>query len=69
MTFNEFLDANNLPYIGEIVTTPTGVKAEVKRYVFDAYCDYVAVYIETDNLCGVFEWTFDQIKVCKREEN
>ena len=68
MNFKEFLDVNNLPHIGEIVVTPTGVKATVKRYVFDGYCDYVGVYIETANLCGVFEWTFDQIKVCKREE-
>lgn len=66
MTFVEFLDANNLPHIGEIVTTPIGVKAIVKRYVFDDYCDYVEVYIET---YGVIEWTLDQIKVCKREEN
>ncbi len=65
MTFDEFLNANNLPHVGEIVITPTGVKAEVERYVFDGYCDYVAVYMET---CGVVEWTFDQIKVCKREE-
>ena len=69
MPFGEFLRSNNLPYIGEVVITPTGVKAEVKRYVFDAYCDCVAVYINTADLCGVFEWTFDQIRVCKREEN
>ena len=68
MTFNEFLDANNLPHIGETVITPAGTKAEVKRYVFDDYCNYVEVYIETINFC-VIEWTLDQIKVCKRKEN
>ena len=69
MTFDEFLDTNNLPQVGETVITPSGAKATVKRYVFDSFCDYVAVYIETADLCGVFEWTLDQIKVCKREEN
>lgn len=66
MTFDEFLDKNNLPQIGEVVITPKGDKVEITRYVFDAYGDHVKVRLRA-TFDAVVEWTLDQLKVCKRE--
>ena len=68
MPFGEFLRSNNLPYIGERVRTPKGDRVEVVKYVFDAYDEYVKVRL-IDSYDSVVEWTFDQIRQCKREEN
>lgn len=67
MSFLEFLDANNLPHIGEIVVTPGGLRVEVERYIFDQYDDYVNVRLIDAEDC-VIEWMLDQLKLCKREE-
>lgn len=67
MTFDEFLDKNNLPHIGEIIVTPKGDKVEITRYVFNTYGDYVTVRLLTA-FDTVVEWTLDQLKFCKREE-
>ena len=67
MSFEKFLELNNLPQIGEQVCTPSGHDVEVVRYVFDAYCPYVEVLAPWCNM--EIEWTLDQIKVCKRKEN
>lgn len=68
MPFGEFLRSNNLPYIGEVVKTPKGDRVEVVKYVFDAYDEYVKVRLLDAYEC-VVEWSFDQIRQCKREEN
>ena len=68
MTFDEFLKSNDLPHMGEVVITPTGHKVEVIRYVFDAFDEYVKVRLLTA-FDAVVEWSFDQIKQCKREED
>ena len=67
MSFLEFLDANNLPHIGEIVVTPGGLRVEVERYTFDQYDDYVSVRLIDSEDC-VIEWMLDQLKLCTREE-
>lgn len=66
ITFGQFLDANSLPHIGEIVTTPSGFKVEVVAYVFDKMEDYVKVRCE-DKVYGVFTWHLDQFNDCTWE--
>ena len=67
MPFVAFLDANNLPHIGEIVATPSGLRVEVERYTFDQYDNYVNVRLVDEADC-VIEWMLDQLKLCSREE-
>lgn len=67
MPFVAFLDANNLPHIGEIVATPSGLRVEVERYTFDQYDNYVSVRLVDEEDC-VIEWMLDQLKLCSREE-
>ena len=67
MDFDTFLNENNFPHIGEEVTTPAGDRVKIVKYVFDPFGDYVAVRSVYCN-GSVIEWTFDQIKQCKREE-
>ena len=61
ITFGQFLDANNLPCIGETVITPSGFKVEVVAYVFDEMEDYAKVRCE-DGVNGVFTWYLDQFE-------
>lgn len=67
MAFEEFLRSNNLPCVGERVITPAGDRVEIERYVFDRYDDYVNVRF-IDKTDWVVEWTLDQLKLCRREE-
>ena len=64
ITFREFLDANNLPSIGEIVTTPSGFKVEVVAYIFDEMEDCVWVRCENEM---IITWYFDQFDECTWE--
>ena len=66
ITFGQFLAANGLPLIGEIVTTPSGFEVEVVAYVFDEMEDYVKVRCE-DGVNGVFTWYLDQFEECTWE--
>lgn len=67
MSFEKFLDANNLPHIGEVVITPKGDEVEVIKYVFDAVDECVKVRLLTA-FDAVVEWSFGRIKQCKRKE-
>ena len=64
ITFGQFLDANNLPCTGEIVTTPSGVKVEVVAYVFDEMEDYANVRCGDDI---VIPWSLYQFDECTWE--
>ena len=66
ITFGQFLDANGLPAIGEMVITPSGFKVEVVAYVFDEMEDYAKVRCE-DGVNGVFTWYLCQFDECTWE--
>ena len=64
ITFGQFLDANNLPCIGETVTTPAGDKVEVIAYTFGEDCS-VMIYFAGGHAYA--NWTFEEIKLCTWE--
>ena len=66
ITFGQFLDANNLPSIGETVTTPSGFKVEVVGYVFHEM-EYYAKVRCVDQVYGVATWFLDQFNKCTWE--
>ena len=61
MTFKEFLQANRLPPFGATLMTPSGTKATLVRYEFEANKEYAVVGLE-----GGIEiyWQFDQVAQC-----
>lgn len=65
MPFIEFLDANHLPYVAERVFTPSGLKVEVVRYIFDCHGSYVVVIPKGSDM--EIQWTLDQLKQCTRK--
>lgn len=65
MSFIEFLDINRLPYVAERVFTPSGLKVEVVRYIFDCHDSYVVVIPEGSEM--EIQWTLDQLKQCTRK--
>lgn len=64
ITFDEMLRANDLPPVGEIVTTPAGDKVEVIAYTYGE--DY-SVMIHFTGGHAYANWTFDQIRLCTWE--
>ena len=65
ITFGQFLRANGLPPVGEIVTTPRDDEVEVVAYVYDIYDDTVRVRLNHNDY--VVDWSHSQIKECTWE--
>ena len=59
ITFDEMLRANDLPSVGEIVTTPAGDKVEIVGY---SYIDGLVVLATLDG--RGFEWLPEQVRLC-----
>ena len=66
MTFDQFLETNNLPIIGDVVITPTGYRVRVLEYIFTEYESFVLVRSFDPN-SAVVKWPLDSIKKCKKE--
>ena len=66
ITFDQFLHANGLPPVGEIVTTPSGFRVEVVGYVFDTMEDVVKI-MSVEDPWVVTRWMFSQIRECTWE--
>lgn len=62
ITFGQFLDANGLPPVGAIVTTPTGDEVEIVCY---SYIDGLVVLVTFDG--HGFEWLPEQARLCTWE--
>ena len=62
ITFDEMLRANDLPPVGEIVTTPAGDKVEIVGY---SYIDGLVVLATLDG--HGFEWLPEQARLCSWE--
>jgi hypothetical protein len=62
ITFDEMLRANDLPPVGEIVTTPRGDKAEIIGYSFT---DKLKVHAEFEGV--EIDWFSDQVRLCTWE--
>ena len=65
MTFQDFLQTNNLPPLGTILTTTTGTKAALVRYEFEANEEWVVV--ECKNDIEIY-WSFSQVAQCSWQE-
>jgi hypothetical protein len=66
ITFSQFLAANGLPPVGEIITTPRGDRVEVVAYVYDMY-DYRVRVRLVDTFSAVVDWSFEQAQKCTWE--
>lgn len=62
ITFDEMLRANDLPPVGEIVTTPRGDKVEIVGY---SYIDSLVVLATLDG--HGLEWLPEQVRLCTWE--
>jgi hypothetical protein len=62
ITFGQFLEANDLPPIGEIVTTPRGDKVEITGYSFT---DKLKVHAKFEDI--EIDWFSDQVRLCTWE--
>lgn len=66
ITFDQFLRANGLPSVGEIVTTPYGERLEIIGYTFDVMEDSASVKAIDEDWAPV-RWQFCQLEECTWE--
>jgi hypothetical protein len=62
ITFDEMLRANDLPSVGEIVTTPRGFKVEIIGYSFT---DKLKVHAKFEGV--EIDWFPEQVRLCTWE--
>ena len=67
ITFDEMLASNGLPFVGTIVTTPAGDKVEIVGYAYSMFDKAPRARCRDDGKF-LFDWTFDQIKLCTWED-